>query len=129
MATSIEFPRGDAVTHTFSIPASAWSTGGTLRFMAKPVIDDDTTDAAAVINQSWTDSAVTNVTINGVAYKQYACTFPPSATNTIPSNGADSANYKGEFQWVSAGGVPITFPPNDPKLDVVVYFDVIRGAS
>lgn len=129
MATQIEFPRGDAVTHTFSMPADAWSSGGKLRFMAKPAIDDDNTDAAAIISQEWDDSTVTDTTINGVAYKQYACYFPPAATNSIVSNGASNAAYVGEFQWVNAAGVPMTFPPNDPKLNVVVYFDIIRETS
>jgi hypothetical protein len=97
--------------------------------MAKPAIDDDSTDGTAVINQQWDDSAVSDVVVNGIACKQYACYFPPSATNSIVSNGADSADYKGEFQWVSAAGVPMTFPPTSPKLDVVVYFDVIRETT
>jgi hypothetical protein len=126
MANVIEFTRGDAVTHTFSMPTSAWSSGGHLRFMAKPVIDDDPTDAAAVISQEWTDTVVTDVVLNGVAYKQYACYFPPSATNSIVSNGAPSANYQGEFQWVNASNIPVTFPATSPKLNCIVYFDVIR---
>jgi hypothetical protein len=129
MAVSIDFPRGDAITHTFSMPADAWSSGGKLRFMAKPAIDDDNTDATAVITQEWDDSVVTDATINGVTYKKYTCYFPPSATNSIISNGAASANYVGEFQWVSQAGVPTTFPPNDPKLTVTVYFDIIRETN
>jgi len=124
--TPIEFTRGDAVTHTFSIPASSWSSGGTLFFAAKPAIDDDNTDAAAVILQQWSDAATSQVVINGENYIQYACYFPPSATNDIQSDGAQSAQYLGEFQWVNAAGVPVTFPANDPKLEVIVYFDVIR---
>lgn len=126
MANVIEFTRGDAITHTFSMPADAWSAGGTLFFAAKPAIDDDNTDAAAVIKKSWGDGAVSDVVINGVAYKQYACTFAPADTNSIPSNSAQSAQYLGEFQWVDASGVPTTFPATDPKLQCVVYFDVIR---
>jgi hypothetical protein len=129
MSNVIEFPRGDAITHTFSIPQTAWSSGGKLIFEAKPAIDDDNTDAAAVISQEWTDASTSVVTINGIQYIQYACAFPPSATNSIPSNGADSATYKGEFQWVNAAGVPTTYPPNDPKLPVVVYFDVVRKTT
>jgi hypothetical protein len=128
MANQIDFTRGDAVTHTFSMPADAWSSGGTLRFMAKPVIDDDNTDGAAVISQEWNDTVVTDVTIGGVAYKQYACYFPPSATNSIDSGGAQSAQYLGEFQWTNASGIPTTFPAADPKLACIVYFDVIREA-
>lgn len=125
-ATQIEFTRGDGVHHQFNMPKDAWSSGGTLRFMAKPAIDDDNTDAAAVITQEWNDSAVSDVTINGVAYKQYDCYFPGSATNGIASDGAASTQYLGEFQWTDSTGNSVTFPANDPKLNVVVYFDVIR---
>lgn len=125
----MEFPRGDGPTHTFSIPASSWVPGGKLRFAAKPAIDDDVTDAAAVINHEWDDSAVSNVTINGVAYKQYACKFDPADTNSILSNGQDSADYLGEFQFVPPSGVPMTFPPKPPKIAATVYFDVIRETT
>ena len=126
MQNTINFTRGDAVTHTFSIPQANWSAGGTLFFAAKPVIDDDVTDTAAVIKKSWTDSATSVVVINGVNYVQYACSFTASDTNGIPSNGALSAQYLGEFQWVSSTNVPTTFPATDPKLTCIVYFDVIR---
>lgn len=126
MSNKIEFPRGDGnIMHTFAMPASAWSPGGTLFFAAKQVIDDDANDAAAVIKKSWGDSAVTDVTINGVAYKKYACTFTHNDTSGVQSNGADHADFLGEFQWVDASGRPYTFPPKPPKLDCVVYFDVV----
>ena len=129
MANTINFVRGDAITHTFNIPTSAWSSGGKLFFVAKPAIDDDNTDAAAVIKKSWTDGSTSDVVIGGVAYKQYACAFVPADTNSIPSNGAQNADYLGEFQWVNAAGVPTTFPATDPKLDCKVYFDVARGTT
>ena len=125
MANVMQFVRGDGVTHTFAMPTSGWTSGGTLFFAAKPAIDDDATDAAAVIKKSWNDGSVSDTVINGVPYKLYTCTFAPADTANIPSNGAQSASYLGEFQWVNAGGVPVTFPPTDPKIDVVVYFDVI----
>lgn len=125
----IEFARGDAAYHTFSIPATSWLPGGKLFFAAKPSIDDDTTDGAAVINQDWDDTAVTDITIDGVPYKQYNCYFPPSATNSIDSGGASSLDYFGEFQYVPADGIPITFPPKDNKLDCKVYFDVKRKVT
>ncbi len=129
MASKIEFSRGDGITHTFSIPAANWTSGGTLFFAAKPAIDDDLTDAAAVITGSFTDSNITDTTIDGVAYKKYTCYFPPSATLNINSNGASKADYKGEFQFVPATGVPQTFPANDKKIDTVVYFDVKRKTT
>lgn len=129
MAGKIEFSRGDDIHHQFSMPADSWTAGGELFFAAKPAIDDDTTDANAEINQSWDDTAVSDTTIDGVAYKQYDCYFPPSATSSIPSNGADSAEYLAEFQFVASDGTVMTFPPNDPKLQCIVYFDVKRKTT
>lgn len=129
MAGIIEFTRGDGAHHTFSIPASNWSAGGKLFFAAKPLIDDDTADAAAQVAGVWSDADVTDVAIKGVAYKQYDCYFPPNATEGIASNGAGSVELLGEFQYVPLGGDPITFPANDDKLDCKVYFDVKRKVT
>lgn len=126
MDNTIEFTRGDAADATFSIPATAWLPGGKLFFAAKLAIDDDNTDANSQINGEWGDDVVSDVTIDGVAYKRYACHFPPSATNSILSSGAGSATYLGEFQLVPATGIPVTFPRNDKKLQAIVYFDVKR---
>ena len=125
----MEFTRGDPAYHAFFLPADIWSAGGRLFFAAKPLIDDDNTDANAQISGSWDDSSVTDVTRNGIAYKRYACNFPASATNSIVSGGADSAEYKGEFQWVPNGGEPITFPPDDQKIPTIIYFDVKRKTT
>lgn len=108
------------------MPADAWTPGGKLFFKAKPDIDDDNTDAAAVISQTFDDGVVSDITINGVAYKRYTCYFPPSATNSIVSDGSSKAVYKGEWQWVDSDAVPHTFPGDSAKLKAVVYFDVVR---
>lgn len=130
MANTIEFPRGDGIHHKFYIPVDSWTAGGELFFAAKAVIDDDNTDAAAVINRSWTDSdLLDNETVRDIEYKVYDCYFPPSATSSINSDGADSLEYLGEFQFVPLDGDPITFPPRDPKLKCVVYFDVKRSTT
>lgn len=125
----MEFVRGDGANHTFSMPTANWTPGGRLFFAAKTAIDDDNTDAAAVIQGDWDDDATTDVTIGGVAYKRYACYFPPSATNTILSEGAESAEYLGEYQFVPSGGDPVTFPAKDPKIDVILYFDIKRKVT
>lgn len=129
MASRIEFVRGDGNRHTFAIPASSWSPGGKLFFAAKPAIDDDNTDSSAVIQGIFDDTNVTDIEIRGVAYKQYACYFPPAATNSILSLGAGETDYLGEFQYVPANGIPITVPFNSDKLDCVVYFDVKRKVT
>lgn len=123
MASTIEFKRGDPVTHYFIMPTSAWSSGGTLFFAAKPAVDDDNTDAAAVINQSFTDAAAVNDGTNVT----YTMEFPRSATDSIIMNGAKKKDYLAEFQWVSASNEPSTFPGNDKFLDCVVYADIRRS--
>jgi hypothetical protein len=127
----MEFTRGDGAANTkgFSMPASSWSPGGRLYFAAKPAPDDDLTDTAALIKNSWGDEAVTDTVRNGIAYKHYACTFPPATTSGIVSNGADSIELLGEFEWVSAAGDPVTEPGKTPKLDVVVYMDIVRKVA
>ena len=127
MADQIVFSRGDAAYHTFSIPATSWSSGGTLFFAAKPVFDDDNTDVNAVIRTSWTDAnLLADVIIGGITYKKYSCYFAPSATNSILSGGAPSADYLGEFQFVPLSGNVITAPAVGDKLDCVVWFDINR---
>lgn len=122
----MDFARGDGANHEFLIPTSAWTAGGRLFFAAKAAIDDDLTDAAALISGSWTDSSVTDVIEDGIACKRYACYLPASATNSIASGGAESMELLGEFQFVPVSGDPITFPPTAPKIPVVLYFDVKR---
>lgn len=125
----MEFVRGDGNNHKFRIPASSWTAGGKLFFTAKQIIDDDNTDSQALIKGDWDDTNVTDTTVNGVAYKEYACYFPPSATAGIGSNGSESLDLLGEFQYVPNGGDPITMPPKGQKLETVVYFDVTRRTT
>lgn len=128
MADVMKFTRGDGSSNTkgFWMLASSWSAGGRLFFAAKQVVDDDAADSAALIEHSWDDTAVSDQVRNGVAYKRYNCVFPVSATDSIPSAGADFIELKGEFQWVSSTGDPVTSPPDDQKIDVIVYFDINR---
>jgi len=123
MASKVEFKRGDGVTHYFAIPTANWSAGGELFFAAKPAVDDDLTDAAAVIDATFTDADM----VNDGTTVTYTCYFPPTATNSIDMNGASQINYKAEFQFVSSAGVPSTFPGNDKFLDAVVYADIRRA--
>lgn len=127
MANIIEFTRGDGVIHTFSIPAANWTPLGKLFFAAKPLIDDDSSDANALIQGKWDDSVVSNIVFNGIAYKRYACYFPPTATDSILSQGAGVIDYIGEFQYVPTTNIPVTFPATDAKLDVRLYFDIKRN--
>jgi len=125
----LEFARGDAAHHAFLMPADAWTPLGRLFFAAKRLIDDDNNDASAVIQGDWGDGAVTTVVEDGITYKKYACDFPASATNSVLSNGATELDLLGEFQFVPAGGDPITFPAAGDKIPTVLYFDVKRKTT
>lgn len=121
----IEFTRGDNVTHTFSMPTSSWSSGGTLFFTAKAAVDDDNTDAAALIDVSFEDSATSTVGSSTV----YTCAFVPADTNSITLSGAKERKLLGQFQWVSAAGVVSTFPGNGTYIETIVYGDIKRATS
>lgn len=121
----MEFKRGDNITHTFSMPADAWSAGGTLFFAAKPVVDDDTTDASAAIDVSFDDTVVTDDGTN----KKYTCAFVPTDTSSIDMGGSKEVKLLGEFQWVSSTGEVSTFPGNAQFLDVIVYADIKRETA
>lgn len=130
MATKMEFKKGDGRTHYFKIPASSWSAAGTLWFTAKPAIDGDATDAAAVIDKSFTDSVVTDETINGVAYKKYTLAFTAADTSDISfADGAKKKKYLGEFQFVPITGSPSSFPDTDNFIEVLVYADIKRATT
>lgn len=118
----IEFKRGDGVTHYFVMPTASWSAGGKLRFVAKPTVDDDTLDAAAVIYRQFTDS----VAVNNGTNVTYTCYFPPSDTSGISMGALTQKEYVSEFQWTSSGGVPSTFPGDDKFIACVVYADLAR---
>lgn len=123
---TMQFMRGDGADHTFAIPTSAWTSGGRLFFAAKPAIDDDVNDAAAVIAGNWGDDVTQDITVGGVAYKQYSCHFPAVATGVV-SEGASDLELVGEFQFVPSGGEPVTFPgPGQERIPVNLSFDVKR---
>jgi hypothetical protein len=118
----IEFKRGDGATHYFSIPTTTWSPGGKLRFVAKPAVDDDNTDANAKIDRQFDDTVAVNDGTN-VTYTLY---FPPSDTNSIIMNGDTKVTLVSEFQLTYATGVPSTFPGNDTFITCIIYADIAR---
>lgn len=127
MASSMTFKRGDGTTKYFYFPAASWSSGGTLFFAAKQAFDDDDTDSLALIEGNWDDSATSDETVNGIAYKKYTCDFPPAATNSIESGGAATLELLGEFQWVPTDDDPKSFPADDEnEIAVTVYMDIKR---
>lgn len=128
---TMEFKRGDDLTQYFQLPTDSWVAGGTLWFAAKPSVDNDNSDAAAVINKSFTDSAIVDNTDPEylAGYVTYALDFiPDDIVNVSFSNGEKSKKYLGEFVVVSALGIRESFPANDQYLNVIIYADIKRGA-
>lgn len=129
---TIEFKRGDGTTHYFHLPESDWAAGGKLSFIAKPQVDNDATDAAAVINKSFSDSDIIDEghSLYQEGYKTYELSFSPSDTNNITfDDGESSKTYLGEFQYVSSGGGVTSYPGTNDFLEVVVYGDLRRRTN
>lgn len=124
------FKKGDMNTHYFQIPSASWSAGGTLTFIAKPAVDDDATDAAAVIDKDFDDS-----TIVGSGHEQYnseyvtyECAFLPADITGVTFGTAKKIKYIGEFTFVPSAGYPETYPSDDDFIEVVIYADLKRGS-
>jgi len=128
MATKItmEFKKGDNVNHAFKMAIADYTTGGALYFTAKPAVDNDATDATAVIDKAFTDSVVTT----DATYATWSLAFVPAdITGVNFSNGERKLTYLGEFQFVSATGVVSTFPSDDNFIEVIIYADIRRSVS
>ena len=130
-APTMEFKRGNDLTHYFQLPVDSWVPGGLLWFTAKPAVDNDNTDANAVINKSFDDSKViTSDDSEYLAdYVTYRLEFAPSdVTNVSFSDGAKKNEYLGEFTIVSALGTEETYPGDDNYIKTIIYADIKRAA-
>lgn len=131
MDARMEFKYGDNQTHYFRIPESAYNPGGTLYFVAKPEVDNDPTDARAVINKSFTDAAIIEPDhdeyVEGKVTWELA--FGPTDIKSIDFEGAKSMSFLGEFSTTTAGTPTrrLSYPADDNFIDVTVYADIKRG--
>lgn len=123
---TMEFKKGDRETHYFKLPIADYSAGGTLFFAAKEVPDDDVTDAQAVINKPFTDSVV----VLDAVWATWTLVFNAGdITNVSFADGSSQKTYEGEFQFVTSGGVPRSFPDNDDYIEVIIYADIKRAVA
>lgn len=132
MATNptMTFKRGADFTHLFQIPTDSWVAGGTLWFTAKPKVDNDASDTAAVINKSFDDTDIATVSDDEylTGYVTYILQFAPAdIVNISFANGAKKNKYLGEFTFI-AGGKEEVFPSNDDYIDTIIYADIKVGA-
>lgn len=126
----IEFKKGDGVTHYFSMPVDSWSAGGSLFFCAKTIPDNDVTDAAAVMDVEFDDTAIVDSSHPEYEadYVTYELDFDPADTDLITfTDGSKKKKYLGEFEFVPASGDPFSVPGNDKFLETIVYADIKRG--
>lgn len=122
---TLKIMRGDGVTRLVKVPISLYSAGAVLGFSAKPVVDNDTGDSAAVINKQFTDSSVDLV--SDPNYAIYSCTFIPADTLSIAfDEGVTENHYFGQFQYKTLTSDPKSYPADNNYIDVVVYADVRR---
>lgn len=117
----MEFMRGTGTTKTFQMAIADYVVGSTLYFTAKPAIDNDPTNAAAVINKSFNDS---NVVLDTV-WATYTCEFLPADMIGITfENGETSIDYVGQFEYLVSGQPPVRFPAANDYIDVRIYAEV-----
>lgn len=133
MANKIQmnFKRGDGLTHYFQLPIDSWSAGGSLQFAAKAAIDDDNTDAQAVIKKSFNDTNIVGPSddMYDPAYVTYRLDFLPADITGVTFGNAKSKKYLGEFQYIPTNNLPETFPSEDDYIEVVIYADVKRSTT
>ena len=133
MATPpMELKKGDVQTHYFQMPIESWAAGGTLWFTAKPLIDNDTTDAAAIVNKSFSDTDVvlSDHEMYDADYATYELEFlPADITNVTFDEGETRRSYIGEFVHIDASNLPQTFPVDDTFIEVIVFAVVKRGGA
>lgn len=119
----MEFKRGTASSHTFKLPIEDYVAGSSLFFTAKPEIDNDSTDANAVINKEFTDAVVSLVT--DPLYATYTLQFNASDIAAILfEDGETELDYLGEFAYVVPGDDPVRFPPDDEYITVKIFGNV-----
>jgi hypothetical protein len=134
MATKaiMEFKKGDVNIHYFRISEDAWTAGSTLYFAAKPLVDNDGADAAAVINKSFGDDKIVNSSheeyVEG--YATYELEFiSTDIVGVTFEDGESLKQYLGEFQLVSALGEPESYPADNNFIDVKIYADIKRATA
>lgn len=119
----ITFKRGTGITHFAKIPIASYYASGVLFFTAKPIIDNDETDAAAVINKGFTSAVVDTATDPTKAI--FTLEFLPADIETITfADGESEKDYLGEFKYVVPGLSPITFPGDNKYIETKIYADV-----
>jgi hypothetical protein len=123
---TMSFKKGDNVSHEFRMDLADYTAGGNLFFAAKPLVDNDATDAAAVIDKSFTDASVT-LDDN---YATWDLAFVPADIAGVNFTGGEKVKkYLGEFQFVADDGTVSSFPNDDSFIEVIVYADIKRGTS
>lgn len=100
-----EMVKGDYKTKPIVAPAGVYTSGGKLMFAAKTNYDLDTSDAAAVVKKTLTDTDITETKPNGD--KVFLLKIEPSDTDGVSIT--EPTEYIGEIQYVNASGKPTTY--------------------
>lgn len=129
---TMNFKKGDSITHYFRLPTASWSAGGALFFAAKSAPDDDATDGAAVIDKEFSDSDIVTIGHDEylVGFVTYALNFLAADTSAVSfADGSKKKKYLGEFQFVPTDNQPQSFPGDDDFIEVIVYADIKRAIT
>ena len=98
------------------LTVDTWIPGSTILFGAKVSVDDDITDASAVMKKKFTDDDIDST---DAEYVYYTLKIDPDETTVEPRN------YIGEFQFVDPDGRPTTYE----QFDISVIADINRRVA
>lgn len=116
-------PRGDSRSLPLAVPVATYSTGASIFFTLKTVVDNNIDDSQAVLTKTLTDA---NITSNDGTNVNYLLSLVPSDTNTLTP-----LTYFAEFEFVNAAKTQvITYPdPSIAQFKIQITGDVTRRTS
>lgn len=120
--------RGDSRSFSFRMSKGLYEPGQTVAFTAKPFYDNDSTNASAVINKTFTDDDIISNTDKHVFYE---IKLEPSDTENLEiklKKGKGVLKLIGELEVRQSDGKVKTFPSGKKFIEVVIYPDIKIGA-
>lgn len=124
----IQMKRGDTREVIIGVPKAIYSPGTVITFMAKPGYDNDSTNAAALINKTFGDADIISQDGEKVTYR---CVIAPADTRDLEikiDKKKSSLKLIGEFELRTPAGVVRTLPMNDGYVELMIYPDIKMGS-
>lgn len=120
--------RGDTRSFSFRMSKGFYEPGQTVAFTAKPFYDNDSTNASAVINKTFTDDNILSQTDTDVIYEIKLESVDTENIEIKLKKGKGVLKLIGELEVRQPNGRVKTFPSGPNYLEVIIYPDAKIGA-